>query len=171
MIRKLVLWRLAKQERRLGESLDYLRHVLAVSPRSFFKLAKAVPLTSHRRALPADAYHVARLVATKEEDCGTCVRIEVNLAKADGVPRDVLKAAVSGDPDALPEELADVYRFAEAVVRKTGEEGPFRERLRERYGEEGLVELALGIAACRIYPVTKRALGYATSCSLVPVEV
>ena len=46
-----------------------------------------------------------------------------------------------------------------------------RERVRERYGEEGLVELALGIAAARVFPVVKRALGYATSCALVKVKI
>lgn len=44
-------------------------------------------------------------------------------------------------------------------------------RLRERYGEEGLVELALAIASARVFPVTKRALGYALSCSKVEVRV
>lgn len=46
-----------------------------------------------------------------------------------------------------------------------------RALLNSRYGEEGLVELALGIAAARVFPVTKRAFGYATSCALVEIQV
>ena len=38
-------------------------------------------------------------------------------------------------PDELPDDLADAYRFAEAVVTSSGEEGPSRERIRARYGE------------------------------------
>jgi hypothetical protein len=43
--------------------------------------------------------------------------------------------------------------------------------MRLRYGDEGLVELALAIASCRTFPVTKRVLGYAVSCSDVAVHV
>ena len=73
--------------------------------------------------------------------------------------------------DDLPAELADVYRFAEEVVKASGEEDSYRERIRGHYGEEGLVELAMGIAFSRVFPTTKRALGYAKSCSVVRVEV
>jgi hypothetical protein len=95
----------------------------------------------------------------------------VNLARSAGVRAEVLRAAVKQLPDELPAELADVYRFAQAVVEAQGAEGEWRERVRERYGEEALVELALAIAAARVFPTTKRALGYATSCALVQIEV
>jgi len=43
--------------------------------------------------------------------------------------------------------------------------------LRKRYGERGLIELSYSIAASQIPPLVKRSLGYAKSCSLVPVKV
>lgn len=171
MIRKLILKRLEKEERSLGGSLDYVRHILRTSLPAFFKFALFTPLSQHRRKLPHAPYRVARIVATQDEDCGTCVQIEVNLARQDGVPADVVKAVLNNRPEELTAELADVHRFAKAVVAASGEEDELRKRLRERYGEEGLVELALGIAAARVFPVTKRALGYATSCALVEVKV
>ncbi|HZG52936.1 MAG TPA: hypothetical protein VEZ40_12440 [Pyrinomonadaceae bacterium] len=172
MLRQLILRRLAAEERKLGGvSLDYLRHVARTSLPAFFKFALFTPLAAHRRALPADAYHVARLVATQHEDCGTCVQIEVNLARRAGVVPEVLRAAVLGRPDELPAPLADAYRFAAAVVEAGGAEGEWRERVRAHYGEEALVEMALGVAAARVFPTTKRALGYATSCALVRVDV
>ncbi len=85
------------------------------------------------------------------------------LARKDGVAPDLIRAAVRSDLDALPEELETVARFAEAGAPASGEE--------ERYGEAGLAEPALGIASCRVFPATKRALGYATSCALVQVDV
>ncbi len=94
----------------------------------------------------------------------------MNLARKDGVPAEVVRAVLNNRPEELTPELADVHRFAKAVVEASGGEAELRERLRERY-EEGLVELALGIAAARVFPVTKRALGYATSCALVEVKV
>ncbi|HEV2881142.1 MAG TPA: hypothetical protein VGX24_07675 [Pyrinomonadaceae bacterium] len=172
MLRQLILRQLDAQECKLGGvSIDYLRHVARTSLPAFFKFALFTPLAAHRRALPADAYHVARIVATQHEDCGTCVQIEVNLARRDGVAPEVLRAAVKRRPEELPAALADVYRFAQAVVEADGAEGEWRERVREQYGEEALVEMALGIAAARVFPTTKRALGYATSCALVNVEV
>jgi alkylhydroperoxidase family enzyme len=171
MIRKLILKRLDKEERSLGESLDYVRHLVRASLPAFFKFALFTPLSQHRRKLPPAPYRVARIVATRDEDCGTCVQIEVNLARKDGVPADVIRAVLNNRPEDLPAELADVYRFAKSVVEASGEEEELRERVRERYGEEALVELALGIAAARVFPVTKRALGYATSCALVKVKI
>jgi alkylhydroperoxidase family enzyme len=172
MLRRIILKQLAAEERKLGGvSIDYLRHIARTSLPAFFKFTLFTPLAAHRRALPADAYHVARLVATQHEDCGTCVQIEVNLARRDGVAPEVLRAAVHRRPDELPAPLADVYRFAEAVVAAGGAEGEWRERVRGHYGEEALIEMALGIAAARVFTTTKRALGYATSCALVRVEV
>jgi alkylhydroperoxidase family enzyme len=172
MLRNLILKRLDAEERKLGGvSIDYLRHIARTSLPSFFKFALFTPLASHRRCLPPDAYHVARLVATQHEDCGTCVQIEVNLARRAGVSTDVLRATVRQQPEELPGALADTYRFAQAVVEAEGAEIEWRERVREHYGEESLVEMALAIAAARVFPTTKRALGYATSCALVQVDV
>ena len=95
----------------------------------------------------------------------------MNLARKDSVPLDVIRAVVSNRPQDLAAELADVYRFTSAVAEASTQEEALRQRIREWYGEEGLVELALGIAAARVFPVTKRALGYATSCALVEVQV
>jgi alkylhydroperoxidase family enzyme len=170
MLRALIETRISAAENRLGVPAEYMRYMLKTSLRAFLKFTKIMPLAEYRRVLPVEPYHVARIVATREEDCGPCLQIEVNLAKRDKVKPVVVRAALNGKPDSLPEELADVYRFAEAVVRRTGEEENYRERIRELYGEEGLVELAIAIAVCRVFPTTKRALGFAKSCSEVPVH-
>lgn len=171
MLRKLILRKLASEERKLGESVDYVRHILRVSLRAFFKFIKIMPFASYRRTLPADACAVAQLVATRDEDCGTCVQIGVNVALRDGVPADVLQAVIDERPDALPEPLADVYRFTESVVKADGNDEPLRDRVRRHYGDEGLVELSLAIAGCRVFPIVKRTLGYATSCRLVEIRL
>lgn len=162
---------LKKSEAKLGASADYLRHILKSSTTAFLKFTKILPLANYRKACPADAWHVARLVATLHEDCGSCVQIEVNLAKQDGVPTALLQSVLARKPDELPAPLPDVYRFAEAVVRNSSELDGSREKIRSQLGEPALVELSMAIAACRVFPVTKRSLGYAKSCSLVRVEV
>jgi hypothetical protein len=95
----------------------------------------------------------------------------VNQASKAGVPVEQLRAALDGKPDDLPEELRDAYHFAMTVVTRNGDEDALRERIRLRYGDEGLIEMALAIASCRVFPITKRALGYAVSCTAMPVRV
>lgn len=171
MLGLIVRWKLGSAEKELGVSLDYLRHLYAVAPDAFHQFRKVNPLAAYRKQLPAAPYHVARIAATKHEDCGTCVQIVVNMAKADGIEADVLRAAVDGRPADLPESLADVYRFAEAVASASGDEDQYRDRLKQVFGDDGLAELAMAIAVCRVYPAMKRALGFATSCSRVTVDV
>jgi alkylhydroperoxidase family enzyme len=171
MLRRLILARIASAEKDLGVPLDYCRFILRVSLRASFKFAKFLAVDEYRRALPPGPFYVARIVATRHEDCGTCVQIAVNQAKRAGVPADQIRAVLDGKLDALPEEVRDAYRFAEAVLAANGEEDTWRERIRLKYGDEGLIEMALAIATCRVFPTLKRALGFAVSCSAVAVRV
>jgi len=171
MLGFMVKSKIRSTEKRLGVSMDYLRQMYEHAPEAFWKFEKVLPAAQHRQKLPPAPYHVARLVATRQEDCGPCLQAAVNLAKEDGIEPAIIKAALASRVDELPESLQDVYRFAESVVLPDGEEGPYRERLRKVFGDEALVELALAIAMCRVFPTLKRALGHAQSCSAVRVEV
>jgi alkylhydroperoxidase family enzyme len=171
MLRWFLRRRLDKEEKKLGESVDYLRHVVDVSPAAFLRFASILPLANSRKALPRDAWFTAQIVAVQHADCGTCVQITVNLARQSGVSPELLRAIIDGNVDELPSELADVYQFTESVMTASGDEGELRETLRQRYGERGLIELSYAIAVSQIPPLVKRSLGYAKSCSLVPVRV
>jgi alkylhydroperoxidase family enzyme len=171
MLRRFILGRIAAAEKDLGVPLEYCRYIVRVSLRAFFKFAKFLAVDEYRRVLPPAPFHVARIVAVRDADCGSCVQIAVNQAKKAGLPAETLRAVLDGKLDDLPEEVRDAYRFAEAVVTANGEEDALRERIRLRYGDEGLIEMALAIAACRVFPMVKRTLGYAVSCSAVAVRV
>ncbi|MFC4257772.1 hypothetical protein ACFOZ5_01865 [Marinobacter lacisalsi] len=171
MIRALASKRLDAAERELGESHDYMRHILNTSLRAFLRFAKIFPISDYRRGLPADAYHVARIVAARDEDCGTCVQVEVNLGVRDNVAPEILQAVIDRRPDQLPANLQIVYEFVGALVGKTGNDEELRQAIRRDYGEEGLVELALAIGASRFLPSVKRTLGYGKACSLVEVRL
>ncbi len=171
MLRALISRRLDAEERRAGVPLEYVRFILRTSLRSFASYALFIPMSRHRRHLPREPYHTARIAVTQADDCGSCLQIIVNLARQDGLDRALIQALLAGRPEALPGDLADVHRFTTAVVRATYDEAELRERLRARYGEQGLVELALAIAAARVFPTAKRALGYAVSCSGVHIDV
>ncbi|CAN5582304.1 hypothetical protein BH23BAC4_BH23BAC4_10780 [soil metagenome] len=171
MLGRLIERRLRAEEAHLGASLDYLRHLLRLSRSAFFKFSLITPVSRHRRALPPGPYHVARIVAVQDADCGTCLQIEVNLAREADVPGSLLRALIEGRIGDLPPDLQDVAAFASSVAQADGEEDEWRPALLERYGEEGVAELALAIAMARVFPTLKRGLGYAKSCSLVQVEV
>jgi alkylhydroperoxidase family enzyme len=171
MLKRFILSRIGAAEKDLGVSLEYCRFILRVSLRATLKFAKFLAVDEYRRVLPPGPCYVARIVAVRDEDCGSCVQIAVNQAKKAGVSKEVLSAVLDGDLENLTDDLADAYRFAEAVVTQNGEEMAPRERIRARYGDEGLIEMALAIASCRVFPITKRALGYAVSCSLAPAHV
>lgn len=171
MLGFMVKRKIRSTEKRLGEPLDYLREMYDSAPDAFWRFAKVAKAAGERGNLPAAPFHVARVVAVRHQDCGPCVQTVVNLAKADGVEPAVLKAAVFGKVNELPETLRDVYHFAEAVAARTGDEETYRERLRKVFGDEAMVELALAIAMCQLFPILKRGLGHAKSCSLVTVDV
>ena len=171
MLRRLILGRIGAVEKDWGVSLEYCKFILRVSLRAFFKFGKFMAVDEYRRVLPAGPCYIARIVAVRDANCGTCVQIAVKQASKAGVPSEQVRAALDGNPDALPEDSRDAYRFAEAVVMASSEQDALRERIRQRYGDEGLIEMALAIASCRTFPMVKRALGYAVSCSEVAVTV
>lgn len=157
-------------EKKSGVSAEYARWMASVSPRAFMKFGKLGKLAQYRRALPADASAVAHLVAARSDDCGPCVQIGINFAKQGGVSRDILRATYDRQPEKLPPKLADVYHFAESVV-SGGEDETLRERVRQHYGDEALIELGLGMAVARTFPLVKRTIGYAKSCSLMKIDI
>ncbi len=170
MLRWFFRRKLNAEEKRLGASMDYLRHVVDVSPTAFLRFAAIMPFADSRKTLPADAWFVAQLVALQQEDCGPCVQIGVNLAKDSGVASNVVQAVLDSDREKLSADLVTVFDFTKSVLA-TEDDDSLRQSLRERYGERGLVELAYAIAGSRIPPTVKRVLGYATSCSTVRVDV
>jgi AhpD family alkylhydroperoxidase len=165
MLSWLINRKITKAERELGVSLDYARWIAKASLPATLRMAKFTKLLHAHRG-PATAVHVASIVGSMADDCGSCVQIGVNLARKAGVSREILEAVVRRAPETLPADLADVYRFAEAATLNAPELDDFRERVRDRYGDAGLIEIALAVAMHRVYPTLKRGLGFAKSCSL-----
>ena len=171
MLRWFLHRRLNAEARKLGESVDYLHHVVDVSPGAFLRFASILPFANSRKVLPKDAWFVAQIAAAQDAGCGPCLQITVNLAQQSRVDAGLIRATLAGNCDELPPEMADVYRFTNAVIHSTGEEDALRETLRGRYGERGLIELSYAIASSRIPPLVKRCLGFAKSCSAAPARV
>jgi alkylhydroperoxidase family enzyme len=154
-------------EKKLGVKLDYAREIAANAPAMFRLVGRVSALDHARRPSDRPAAHLAALGAVMHDDCGTCVQIHINLARADGVAEDALRRAVTGEAATLPPPLADSFRFGAAVAANDPEMHELRERLEQALGKRAVVELAVGIAFARFYTVVNRALGYARSCAVL----
>lgn len=168
MIRRIIELKLAGEERKLGVSLDYVRAIRDASLGAFLRFVKLLGATDYRKRLSAEELFVARLAAARAADCGSCLETEASLARAAGVPEEVVGALLPGGGGALRPELEEIAAFTRAVLVTDGSADAERDRLREvlraRVGDAGLVELALAIGVGGAFPSIKRALGYSRSC-------
>jgi alkylhydroperoxidase family enzyme len=168
MIRWLLNKRLNRAARSLGVPMDEAQYMLDHSTKALLAYSSLSKLAHYRGPLPADVHAAAKIAAYRQEDCGSCLQIAVNLSRKAGVPPSLLRDLADGRLSALPEPLRDVYRFAEEQANRV-DNAELRERLRQRYGDEGLIALALAVTSAGTFPTLKRALGYATSCSRVQI--
>lgn len=170
-IRNLLHRLVRKSEETLAVESEHMHFIIDTSIGAFVDLLFFMKLATHRQKIPSDALHLARIVATQDVDCGTCVQFNVNLALREGMRPDWIKATLDHRPEALPLELQEVYQFTDHILRHTYQEDELREAIRARYGDRGLLDLAYGIASAQVMPLTKQALGFAKSCSKVEVKV
>jgi hypothetical protein len=171
MLARFVQSRIAASERALGVSQDWLRDLYRVSPTAFRKFMRFLPLASHRKAASKEAFAIAHLVGSLSEDCGSCVQIAVNLALGEGIDPSVVRAVLDDRPQDLRPELAEVMGYAKAVANREDDVVARIEALRRSMGETAVCELALAVATARLFPVVKRGMGHAVSCSLATLDL
>ncbi len=148
----------------------YMHQLYDASPQGYRLFENVLPMAAYHHRLPDDAYYVARIETTRDEDCGPCLQLSIDMALQAGVPADVLRAALDKHIT-MEQPLEDIRLFTRAVVQNTPHDEALVSRVNERHGGEGVAELALCIASSRIFPTIKRALGQDKSCSLVQVRV
>ena len=171
MLRWIFRRKLDAEEKKLGESMDYLRHIVDVSPTAFLRFASIMPFANSRKALSKEAWYAAQLTALQQEDCGPCLQIGVNLARKDQVDAETIRSILARDKDRLSEELVEILEFTVSIVEFGEDPTELRESIKQRHGDRGLIELSYAIASSRIPPTVKRVLGFATSCKLTRIEV
>lgn len=162
-------WGIARFERQYDYDSDYMRFLLDTSPAAFWKFTTILGAANHRESVPAEAHFAAKLVGAVSEDCGPCSQLAVTFAREARVPDDQLAAVLERRVADMSEDTAVGFRFADAVVRRTGDEDDAREAVRARWGDPGILDLSLAIAVGRVFPMTKVGLGYARECRLVKV--
>ena len=147
-------------EKSLNSSSDYLRHIARISPQAFLYFGMSTPLAAYRKKAPAEAYHVARLVAVAREGCKSSLEIEKTLARRAGLDASPIGAAIENNREKLGETAQLAHDFAVALLGSCEKslEAP-RQKSREILGEAATMELAMAVASCRMFPTIRRGLG------------
>jgi hypothetical protein len=166
-------WFLRRQiaafERDWNYDASYLREVLDADPRALWAFSKVTGLARYRKDVPPAAYYAAKITSAMAEDCGPCTQLTADMAARAGVDAATLKAIVSGDISAMPDDVALAVRFTRAMLRHDWEADALREEAVRRWGKRGMISLAFAMTGARIYPTLKYALGHGQACMRVTV--
>jgi hypothetical protein len=160
---------LRKFERQWGYDASYMHDMVDASPRAAWLFSRATRIGQFRRDLPVDAWSAAGITAVRAEDCGPCTQLAVLMAERNGVRPDVLRALLSDSPDAMPDDVALVWKFTRATLAHDIAADGHRDAIVQRWGQRGLVSVAFAITAARLYPTAKYALGHGHACMRVVV--
>jgi hypothetical protein len=158
-----------KFERDWNYDASYMRDVIDASPRAAWLFSRVTALGQFRRDLPIEAWCAAGITAVRDEDCGPCTQLGVTMAERAGVSPAVLRAVLADNPDAMPPDVALVWKFTRATLAHDAAADEYREAIVKRWGRRALVSLAFAITAARIYPTVKYALGHGKACMRVVV--
>lgn len=170
MLKWLIRRRLAAFARTFNYDAAYMYDILDADVRAALAFNKFQSMARYRGGAPADAFAAAGIVSTMHEDCGPCTQLGVTMAERDGVPAAVLRAIVSGDERAMSDTARLGYRFAKAALAHDPAADDIRDEIEKRWGKRAAVGLAFMIAAGRVYPTVKYALGHGKACQRIFVN-
>jgi hypothetical protein len=169
MLKWLLKRRLAAFEREFNYDLSYVRHMLDVDVSAVTALWKVQAMSHYRKGVPREAYYAAALVGVLAEDCGPCTQLAITMAERDGVAADTLRAIVTGDLRAMPDDAVLAYQFTKASLAREAGADELRDEIVKRWGETGLISLAYALTVSRVYPTVKYALGHGKACTRLNV--
>lgn len=147
----------------------YFHEIAAAPGHAFEKLQHFMPITMHRHCASPALFHFARIGATLVEDCGPCALTAAQGALADGVPRDLVNAALAATPPT--DDLRLAFDFGQAIANRDARASDLGEQLEVSHGRATRLELAVTAATVRAYPAMKRGLGLGQSCAMTPLTV
>ena len=169
MIRWILRKAIRKFERDWNYDARYMSDIIDVSPRAAWLFSRVTALGQFRRDIPVEAWCAAGITAVRYEDCGPCTQLAVTMAERAGANPAVLRALLGDNPDAMPPDVAMVWKFTRATLAHDAAADEYREAIVNRWGRRALVSVAFAMTAARIYPTVKYALGHGKACMRVVV--
>ena len=156
-------------ERRWNYDAGYLHEIIEVSPKAAWMFSRAAAIGTYRKDVPAAAWAAAAITAVRHEDCGPCTQLGVSMAEQNGIDAQVLRAVLTENVDAMPDDVALAWRFTRATIDHDPAADRFREEIVRRWGPKGVISLAFAIVASRTYPTVKYAMGHGKACTRIVV--
>ncbi len=160
---------LAITDKMSPDESEYMHEIAAAPGHAYEKFTHFMPASMHRHEAPIDLFHMARIGATLVEDCGPCALTAARGALEHKLSRDVVNAALAGNP---PEgDLKMAFDFGQAIATQSPDAFALGDAIEAKYGRTTRLELAMTAAIVRAYPAMKRGLGLTKSCSITKLEI
>jgi hypothetical protein len=170
MLKWLMRRGVAAFERQWHYDAAYLHELIEASPRAAWMFTRAAAIGKYRKDVPLAAWTAAAITAVRHEDCGPCTQLGVSMAERAGVDANVLRAILTENPAAMPDDVALAWRFTRATLNHDPDADWHREEIVRRWGPRALVSLAFAMVASRVYPTVKYAMGHGRACTRIVVS-
>jgi hypothetical protein len=169
MLKWLMRKGIAAFERKWDYDASYVHELIDADPRAAWKFSRAAAIGSYRKDVPLAAWTAAAVTAVRAEDCGPCTQLGVSMAEKSGVDPKVLRAILSEDAAAMPDDVALAWRFTRAALDHDPIVDEYRQEIARRWGPRAPISLAFAMVASRIYPTVKYAMGHGQACQRIMV--
>ena len=152
---------------RYGYDIGYMQDLVDTDRRGAVQLLLAGAFTRRRFGLPAAPYFAAKITATRHADCGSCLKLAIDMAVEAGVPLAAIRQLLLGTEGEAPPEMELAARYARAVLDNDPSLLEVIEECTRRWAKRGLAGLAAAVTGGQFYPLLKRGLGHGSSCTPV----
>lgn len=154
-----------------GYDTSYMKEMLKENEEAYAMFEAFLPMASYVNKAPKDVIFIAKITSMKNEDCGSCLQLNVDMAIEAGVSKELIHEIIFNEGKNLSDELKTVYDFTLLVGNKKEVSKDLYEKMNKLYKKEVIVELALAISATKIFPTIKRVLDDLQSCSVIQIKV
>lgn len=151
--------------RRYDYDVGYMHELAGADKSALRKFALAMPFFTQAPNVPKNAYWAAKLRATKDADCGSCLRLVATMAEEAGLSPALIRDILRGETDNQHAALGVAY--ADAVLGNLPELQQLTEQIGKRWGHKGLASLATAVCSGQFFPTFKRGLGHGNACEPV----
>lgn len=149
----------------------YMKEMLKTNPEAYATFEAFLPMASFKKKTPIEVIFVVKLASMKNEDCGACLQLNVDMAVEAGVNKDIIKAVVFNQGEGLSGQLKDVYDFTVAVAKNETVDSLLYDKINKKYSKDIMTEIALAIASSKVFPAIKRVLNDFHTCSMIELKV
>lgn len=150
---------------------SYMKEMLLSNPSAFEKFENFLPMASFVNKALVDDIYLVKIATMKNEDCGACLQLNVDMAIEAGASKEMIKEVVFNEGKNLSEDLKELYSFTLLVANNKIVTQDLYDKIQKKYAKEVLVEFSLAIASAKVFPAVKRVLNDIKSCSVIQIKV